>query len=216
VNPFIFLVVLLKKGGTMLKLPSIFFSFLLFMTLKGYSQDQELKVYPRNNQTVEEQKQDEDQCASYADDQTKGGNHTTLKNSGIGAGIGIIGGKILGKPLAGAAIGGAAGAYRGHKKSKKERDAFDQTYASCLEDKGYGLDIQPKQGKKSNKNQNQYDQSRDNNNQYDQYDQGRNNNNQYDQYDRRKNDNNYNYQQYDQRRDDQYQDQDQPNQDRSY
>jgi outer membrane lipoprotein SlyB len=187
-NPFNFIIVFNEKGGFMEKAKSIFFTFLLLLAFKGYSQDNELKVYPKNNQTVEQQQQDENQCAAYADDQTKGGKHTMLKNSGIGAGIGAIGGKILGKPLAGAAIGGAAGAYRGNKKSKKERDTFDQTYASCLQDKGYNLDIQQR-GKKSNKRNKQnsfdqqdqqYDQGRNYNNSQ-QYDQGRNNQYQQDQ-----------------------------------
>jgi hypothetical protein len=156
----------IEKGGGMLKIKISLFSFLLFLVFAGYGQDEELRVYPKNNQSVEEQRQDEKQCADYADQETKDGNHTTLKNSGIGAGIGLIGGKLLGKPLAGAAIGGAAGAYRGHKKTKKDRDAFDQTYATCLAEKGYSMDIQPK-GNNNNRNNN-YNKDNNNNNYNDQ------------------------------------------------
>ena len=163
----------------MLKIKISLFSFLLFLVFAGYGQDEELRVYPKNNQSVQEQQQDEKQCADYADQETRNGNHTTLKNSGIGAGIGLIGGKLLGKPLAGAAIGGAAGAYRGHKKSGQERDAFDHTYASCLHEKGYNLDIQPKGNNNRNNNNNNYnnDQRDRNNNNNDQQDHYYNNNN---------------------------------------
>ena len=46
-------------------------TFVFFFAFTGLGQDKELKVIPKNNQTVQQQTQDESQCASYADEQTK-------------------------------------------------------------------------------------------------------------------------------------------------
>jgi hypothetical protein len=134
-----------KRGGKFMKTIArsyfLFLAFLLF-AVAGYSQDvDKVRVSPRYNQSESEMQRDQNQCYSNAEANFDHSKHKTLKNTGAGAaGGGIVGG-IFGKGGAGAAIGGAAGAYRGHKRSKEDKNEFNTAYASCLRDKGYSVTV---------------------------------------------------------------------------
>lgn len=127
--------------NTVIKSCLLLLSF-LFLSVAGYSQDPNVKISPRYNQSASELQQDKNQCYSYAESQFDHTKHKTLKNTGAGAGIGAVAGKIFGKPGIGAAAGGAAGAYRGHKKNKQDEKEFDNVYASCLREKGYAVSVE--------------------------------------------------------------------------
>jgi hypothetical protein len=114
---------------------------LLSFTGFGQEDPKNVKTYPRYNQTAQEIERDKNNCYTYADEQLDNSKHKTIKNTGAGAGAGAVVGKIFGKPGAGAVVGAAGGAYRGRKKSNKDKDEFNQVYASCLREKGYSVEV---------------------------------------------------------------------------
>ncbi len=105
-------------------------------------------VYPKSGQSPQQQQRDENQCSSWATQQTgyqpsgssSSGGGTVLRSAARGAGIGAIGGLIAGKAGTGAAIGatvgGLTGGIRNHDE-KAERKEFDRAFASCMEGRGY-------------------------------------------------------------------------------
>lgn len=125
-----------------LKLIGFLIAFNL-LSFNGFGQGDPKNVttYPRYNQSAQEIERDKNNCYAHADEQLDNSKHKTIKNTGAGAGIGAVAGKIFGKPGAGAVIGGAGGAYRGRKKSNKDKDEFNQVYASCLREKGYSVEV---------------------------------------------------------------------------
>jgi hypothetical protein len=116
--------------------------FLFLFSANLYAQDESgVSVSPRHNQSIEQMNNDKSQCALNADQQFDKSNHRTLKRTGIGAGIGAAVGTIFGIPGIGAASGGAAGGISGHRKNNKEEKAYNETYAACLRDKGYDVEV---------------------------------------------------------------------------
>jgi hypothetical protein len=106
-------------------------------------------VYPKNNQTKEEQEQDEFSCYKWAKEQTgfdpnkpveqagapapKGG---AVSGAAKGAAVGAIGGAIAGDAGKGAAVGAGVGAAAGaHKRRKgeKQQEAAQQQAAKQQE-----------------------------------------------------------------------------------
>lgn len=118
-----------------------FFSF-----TSGLAQDdkdpEKVKVTLSDYQSAEEFNEDKQACAASADEQVDATGHKTIKNTGAGVAGGAVIGKILGKPGLGAIAGGAAGAYRGKKKSGKDKTEFNNVYASCLREKGYQVEVE--------------------------------------------------------------------------
>lgn len=132
----------MKEIANKIRIVSFFAAFLLF-SLNGFGQDPEnVIVTPEVSQSAEEIKADKEQCFAYADTTLDATEHKTIKNTAAGAAAGAVVGKILGKPGVGVIVGGGAGAYRGHKKSGQDQREFNETYASCLRDKGYSVEIQ--------------------------------------------------------------------------
>ena len=126
----------------MVKSLSLLTVFLWLFSFSGFSQDVEgVNANPRYHKSISQQNADKNQCYNQADAQFKDKNNRTLKRTGIGAGIGVVAGKILGKPGTGAVIGGGAGAYTGYRKNNKEEKVFNESYASCLRDRGYDAEI---------------------------------------------------------------------------
>lgn len=138
----------LNRLKGMILIPVLLFVF----ALAGFAQDvRGVYVYPKNNQTKTQQRNDQNQCYNWAQNeytsnpsgQEQHSKHKALKGGGIGAGAGAIlgGGK-------GAVIGGAAGALGGrHKHKNEEREAsaqssgdFNRAYASCLRGRGYSVE----------------------------------------------------------------------------
>jgi hypothetical protein len=97
-------------------------------------------IYPKNNQTPEQQKKDEFDCHTWAVQQSgydpitasqtatlaaptempKPEQGSAVKGAAKGAAVGAIGGAIAGDAGEGAAIGAAAGAVAGRHRSKRE------------------------------------------------------------------------------------------------
>jgi len=122
-----------------------YFLLVVFMLfgLVGFSQDiDKVYVQPQANQSATELQDEKNECLASADQQFDHSKHKTLKNTGAGAGAGAIVGKIFGSGGAGAVVGGAAGAFRGRKMSNKDEREFNNTYASCLRDKGYSVTVE--------------------------------------------------------------------------
>jgi len=128
-----------------LRLFAMMAALFFFSFTSGYTQDKDpekVKVTLGDHQSAEEFNEDKQACAASADEQVDATGHKTLKNTGAGVAGGAVLGKILGKPGLGAIAGGAAGAYRGHKKSDKDKAEFNNIYASCLREKGYNVEVE--------------------------------------------------------------------------
>ncbi len=117
---------------------------LTFSVFSGFSQDKntdKVEITSSGYRSENQISKDKDNCYSDTESQFDRTKHKTLKNTGAGAAAGGIVGGILGRGGLGAAAGGAAGAYRGHKKSKNDKNEFNELYASCLRDKGYSVEV---------------------------------------------------------------------------
>lgn len=126
----------------------MFWVLFTLLAFTAYSQDSEavefdeeavenVLVTPRGHQNNQVVLGDKQACFAHADEEVDAWKHRTLKETGIGVGVGAVIGKIFGKPGIGAVGGGAAGGIHGHKKAKEEKRLMQQEYASCLRDKGY-------------------------------------------------------------------------------
>ncbi|MGK7950361.1 MAG: glycine zipper family protein [Xenococcaceae cyanobacterium] len=109
-------------------------------------------VYPERGQSPQQQQRDENQCSSWATQQTgyqpsgssssDGGivSDRALRGAARGAGVGAIGGLIGGSAgtgaAVGAAVGGISGGIRNHDE-KAARKEFDRAFAACMEGRGY-------------------------------------------------------------------------------
>lgn len=112
--------------------------------------------YPKNNQSVAQQQKDENECYSWAKQQTgidpaapapapqepkkaKGGG---AKGAAGGAAAGAAIGAIAGDTGTGAAVGATAGAMRGRRQQKKaNKQAEKQTEAAAGQQKQQTLDV---------------------------------------------------------------------------
>jgi hypothetical protein len=106
------------------------------------------QVYPQSGQSPQQQQRDENQCSSWATQQTgyqpsgSSGGGTVLRSAARGAGIGAIGGLIAGEAGTGAAIGAAVGGLSGGIRNHDEKAArkeFDRAFAACMEGRGYSV-----------------------------------------------------------------------------
>jgi hypothetical protein len=111
------------------------------------------EVYPRYRQTATAQERDSADCSAWATDQTGYRPSSTAQGAGIGAAVGALGGAAAGAALGaatgggsgaakgaaiGAAVGGVGGAVTGGAiKYSRDRDGYNQAYASCMEARGY-------------------------------------------------------------------------------
>lgn len=108
-------------------------------------------AYPAKGQTAEQQSRDQNECQTWAKQQT-GFDPTmdTAKGAGLGALIGAVGGAAAGaaigaaagSPGTGAAIGAAAGGLGGAGVGgtvgyTKNKDGYDRAYAACMQTRGY-------------------------------------------------------------------------------
>ena len=127
----------------MLKIVSLLTALLVILMFSGFIQDEEkVKVNLNKNQTERQLKSDKEQCLNHVEEEFDHTKHKTAKSGGAGVVVGGVAGKILGKPGAGAVVGGAAGTYRGYKKSKQDKQEFNEAYASCLIEKGYEVEVE--------------------------------------------------------------------------
>ena len=112
------------------------------------------QVYPQRGQSPQQQNRDENECSSWATQQTgyrpSGGSSSdggiisdrALRGAARGAGIGAIGGLIGGSAGTGAAIGAAVGGLTGGIRNHDEKAArkeFDRAFAACMEGRGYSV-----------------------------------------------------------------------------
>jgi hypothetical protein len=111
------------------------------------------QAYPRYRQTADTQAQDSADCSAWASDQTGYRPSGTLEGAGIGAAVGALGGAAAGAAIGaaagggsgagkGAAIGAAAGGVGGAvtggaMKYSRDRNGYNQAYASCMQARGY-------------------------------------------------------------------------------
>jgi uncharacterized protein YcfJ len=133
--------------GDTLKQGWVVLVILFFSAFSGLAQDKKNKtddkvhITSSGNKTAAQINRDKEHCYSDTKAQFDHSKHKTLKNTGAGAaGGGVVGG-VFGHGKAGAAAGAAAGAYRGHKKSKENRNEFNELYAFCLREKGYSVEV---------------------------------------------------------------------------
>ena len=111
-------------------------------------------VYPQQGQSPQQQQSDENQCSTWATQQTgyqpssssgsEGGivSNRALRGAARGAGIGAIGGLIGGNAGTGAAVGAAVGGVSGgirHHDEKSQRDEFERAFTACIEGRGYSV-----------------------------------------------------------------------------
>ncbi|AFZ36307.1 hypothetical protein Sta7437_2783 [Stanieria cyanosphaera PCC 7437] len=108
------------------------------------------QVYPQSGQSPQQQQRDENQCSSWATQQTgyqpplssKSGGGRVLRDAARGAGIGAVAGLLGGDIGTGAAIGGAVGGISGGIRDhdeKEQRKDFDRAFAACMEGRGYSV-----------------------------------------------------------------------------
>jgi hypothetical protein len=85
------------------------------------------QAYPQYRQTADTQAQDSADCSAWASDQTGYRPSGTLQGAGIGAAVG-------------AAAGGVGGAVTGGAmKYSRDRNGYNQAYASCMQTRGYNV-----------------------------------------------------------------------------
>jgi hypothetical protein len=111
------------------------------------------QVYPRYRQTAATEERDSADCSTWASEQTGYRPSGTLQGAGIGAAVGALGGAAAGAAIGaaagggsgaaeGAAIGAAAGGVGGAvtggaMKYSRDRNGYNEAYASCMEARGY-------------------------------------------------------------------------------
>ena len=111
------------------------------------------QVYSPYRQTANIQARDDADCSAWASDQTGYHPSSTLEGAEIGAAVGAVGGASAGAAIGaaagggsgtatGAAIGAAAGGVGGAVtggalKYSRDRNGYNQVYASCMEARGY-------------------------------------------------------------------------------
>jgi hypothetical protein len=113
------------------------------------------QAYPRSAGTADTQAQDSADCSAWASDQTGYRPSGTLQGAGIGAAVGALGGAAAGAAI-GAATGGGSGAAKGAAigaaaggvggavtggamKYSRDRNGYNQAYASCMQTRGYNV-----------------------------------------------------------------------------
>jgi hypothetical protein len=115
-------------------------------------------VYPRKGQATEQQEQDSEECARWANTQSgvdpgasppparlgrhaRGSAGGAARGAAIGAGVGAIAGDAGKGAAAGAVVGGVRG-RRGSQAAQQEQQqesasAYDRAFAACMEGRGY-------------------------------------------------------------------------------
>jgi len=113
------------------------------------------QAYPRYRQTADTQAQDSADCSAWASDQTGYRPSSTAQGAGIRAAVGALGGAAAGAAI-GAATGGGSGAAKGAAigaaaggvggavtggamKYSRDRNGYNQAYASCMQTRGYNV-----------------------------------------------------------------------------